>query len=81
LERDFDLSSFHECRVCEEKDAARAQILREAHAFQRGVALAKGKREKVGKSLSDTALNSNWKSSHGGVTSSFRIAAKAYGLL
>jgi hypothetical protein len=69
LERDLDFGSFAEGCFGKKEDSARTEILGEADAFERSSALPNREREKIQKSLSNTALNSNWSSGHGGVRS------------
>jgi hypothetical protein len=61
--REFDLCTFGERCIGEEEDSPGAQILRETDAFD-AILLTERSCEKVGKSLSDTAFNSNWRSGH-----------------
>jgi hypothetical protein len=68
-EREFDFGAFGERSTGEEEDTARTEILGESDAFNGSPGLTKREREKVGEPLSDTAFNSNRKSSHSGVTS------------
>jgi hypothetical protein len=69
-ESDFDFRAFGERRVGEEEDSARTEVLGESDAFEGGCGLAERERKKIGKPLSDTAFNLNWRSGHSGVTSS-----------
>jgi hypothetical protein len=68
-ERDLDFGAFLKRRVGKKKDSTRTQVLRETDSFNGARRLVKRKWEKVGKPLSDTAFNPNWRSGHGGVTS------------
>src|SRR5579863_917838 len=75
-ERDLDLGPLLQGSVGKEKDAARAEILSETDAFQGRTALPKRKRKQVGKSLSDTAFDLDWKSGHGRITPNRRNSVR-----
>jgi hypothetical protein len=60
----FDCGAFGERGAGEKEDAARAEILSESDALDRGSGLTKGERKKVREPLSDTAFNSNWRGGH-----------------
>ena len=68
-QRQFNFAAFSQGYVGEQKNAARAQVLGESHAFNGSSTLADGNRKQVRESLSDTAFNSNWRSGHSAVTS------------
>jgi len=79
-EREFDFGAFGERSVGEEKDSARAEVLRESDSFHWGSGLAQREREKIREPLSDTAFNPNRRSGHSSVTS-FAALPKAQRLL
>lgn len=79
-ECEFDFGAFSERSVGEEEDSARTQVLGESDAFKGSPRLTQREREKIREPLSDTAFNSNWRSSHIRVTS-FAESPKAQALL
>ena len=64
LEGEFDLGSFIERQVGEEKDATGTQVLAESCAFQCGGWLTQSDWNGIKEPLADTTFNSNWRSGH-----------------
>jgi hypothetical protein len=65
-ERDFNFCALLKRDISKEENTTRTEVLRETNTFNGGRDLAKGKRKKVCKPLSDAAFNMNWRSGHSG---------------
>src|SRR5271165_3891958 len=74
LERDLDFAPLFQRNIGEKENSARAQILREARALNRGRALREGERKQVREPLSGAAFDSNWRSSRHGYHFLYRDA-------
>ena len=66
VECEFDLSSFMQRGIGEEKYPARTEVLGEAETFDSAGRVAQGDRKKERESLTDAAFNLNWRSGHNG---------------